>query len=687
LFQGTSLPDFGTYTFAKGGEKHVFTRDLVSALRKVARSQGPYEDYTKIIESKGVCNLRDLLSFIPGRKSPLSTVEPAVSILKRFSVAAMSCGAISPESHETLARGAGAVGARSNSGEGGEDLNRLGSAANSAIKQVASGRFGVTPVYLASGTEIEIKMAQGAKPGEGGQLPGHKVLPHIARLRHCLPGVMLISPPPHHDIYSIEDLAQLIYTLKRFSPRAKVGVKLASMAGIGTIAVGVAKANADVITISGGTGGTGSASLLSVKHVGTPWECGLAEVQQSLLLNDLRGRVSLRVDGGLKSGEDVVKAAALGADEFSFGTTALMSVGCVYCRGCHIGKCPAGIATQDPAFRAKFTGSASHISTFFHEVADDVRRILASIGCRTMCDVIGHTELLTQDPTRRAGKDIDLARLLYVPEGAPETRGTLRERHDRLENSFDQRLSRDLQRAINERVRISKRYAVNNNYRSIGCRVAGQIATKYGDVGLPPNTIDLTLAGSAGQALGAFMLNGMRITLIGEANDYVGEGMAGGTLIVRPNDKMAAEAADAVIVGNVCLYGATGGRLFVYGGAGDRFAVRNSGALAVVENIGMHGCEYMTGGKIVVLGRTGENFASGMSGGIAFVLDEDGGWPENCNTQMVDLRSLEGPEEEKSLRDIIAEYSEATGSKTAARLLQDWASVKSKFWVIVPKKA
>jgi glutamate synthase (NADPH/NADH) large chain/glutamate synthase (ferredoxin) len=596
-------------------------------------------------------------------------------------------GAISPESHEALARGAGAIGSRSNSGEGGEDRNRLGSAANSAIKQVASGRFGVTPAYLASGSEIEIKMAQGAKPGEGGQLPGHKVLPHIARLRHCLPGVMLISPPPHHDIYSIEDLAQLIYTLKRFSPRAKVGVKLASMAGIGTIAVGVAKANADVITISGGTGGTGSASLLSVKHVGTPWECGLAEVQQALLLNDLRGRVSLRVDGGLKCGEDVVKAAALGADEFSFGTTALMAVGCRYCRGCHVGKCPVGIATQDAAFRAKFAGSSAHLSTYFQEVAEDVRRILASIGCRTICDAVGHTELLRQDPARRAGKDLDLTRLLYVPEGAGETRGAHRERHDRLENSFDQRLSRDLQRPIAERARISKRYVVNNNYRSVGCRVAGQIATKYGDVGLPPNTIDLALSGSAGQALGAFMINGMRITLVGEANDYVAEGMSGGTLIVKPNDKMPAEPAEAVIAGNVCLYGATGGKLFVYGGAGDRFGVRNSGATAVVESIGMHGCEYMTGGKVVVLGRTAENFASGMSGGICFVLDEDGGWPENCNTQMVEIRQLSGADEEKGLRDLIGEYAEATGSKTAARLLQDWTSIKAKFWVIVPKKS
>jgi glutamate synthase (NADPH/NADH) large chain/glutamate synthase (ferredoxin) len=687
VFDKPSLPNFENFAYARGGgEKHVFTPELVGALRKMARSQGTYNEYVGTIAAKGICSLRDLLTLVPGRKLPLTAVEPAVSILKRLSIAAMSLGAISPESHEALARGSLAVGACSNSGEGGEDVNRLGSSANSAIKQIASGRFGVTPAYLASANEIEIKMAQGAKPGEGGQLLGVKVLPHIARLRHCLPGVMLISPPPHHDIYSIEDLAQLIYTLKRFSPRAKVGVKLGSMAGIGTIAVGVAKANADVISISGGTGGTGSASNLSIKHAGTPWECGLAEVQQALVLSDLRGRVLLRVDGGLKCGEDVVKAAALGADEFAFGTAGLMALGCRYCRGCYIGQCPVGIATQEPNLRSRFAGSAAHVSAFLTEIAEDVRRILANIGCRNLLDVIGHTEFLRQDPNHRTSKNLNLSRLLHVPEGAMELHGTMRERQDRLDSSFDQRLSRDLQRAIAERSKVSKRYAVNSNYRSIGCRVSGQIATKYGDVGLPPNTIDLTLAGSAGQALGAFMINGMRMVLVGEANDYVAEGMAGGVLIIRPNDKMIAEPSEAVIVGNVCLYGATGGKLFVYGGTGDRFGVRNSGATAVVENIGMHGCEYMTGGKIVVLGRTGKNFGSGMSGGVCFVLDEDGRWPENCNTQMVDLRKIEGAGEEKGLKDLISEYTDATGSKTGSRVLKDWASIKDKFWVVVPKK-
>ncbi len=589
------------------------------------------------------------------------------------------------------------IGGRSNSGEGGEDPVRFkplpnGDSANSAIKQVASGRFGVTPEYLSSARELEIKIAQGSKPGEGGQLPGHKVSEEIARVRHSVPGVTLISPPPHHDIYSIEDLAQLIYDLKQSNARAQVCVKLVSEAGVGTIAAGVAMGYADVVQFAGHDGGTGASPISSIKNAGSPWELGVAETQQILVANDLRGRIVVRTDGGLKTGRDIVMATLLGAESYNFGTAALVAAGCCMVRQCHLNTCPVGVATQDPRLRAKFKSPPDLVVNFLTFVAEEVRRILASLGVRSLEEIVGRVDLIQVKPKAREHPKwsaIDWSALLADPDPAGMRPKRCRvTRNDRPhEEPLDLQILEEARPALEGRARVVLRYPVKNHQRAIGTRLSHEIALRYGDSGLPDSaSIEIQLAGTAGQSLGAFLSHGVRILLTGDANDYVGKGMHGGEIVVRPSPRVPAKAEELVLVGNTVLYGATGGTLYVNGRTGERFCVRNSGAKAVVEGIGDHGCEYMTGGIAVILGITGRNFGAGMTGGLAFVFDPENLFPQRVNPALIQLHRVEDPEDGALIRSLIRRHREFTGSPRAENLLSNWADALTHFWKVEPKR-
>ncbi|MCW5249355.1 glutamate synthase large subunit [Streptomyces sp. SHP 1-2] len=686
----------GEYQWRREGEPHLFDPETVFRLQHSTRS-GRYDIFKKYTsrvneQSERLMTLRGLFGFASGRTPvPLDEVEPVSEIVKRFSTGAMSYGSISQEAHETLAVAMNRLGAKSNTGEGGEDPERLHDPVRrSAIKQVASGRFGVTSEYLVNADDIQIKMAQGAKPGEGGQLPGHKVYPWVARTRHSTPGVGLISPPPHHDIYSIEDLAQLIHDLKNANPRARVHVKLVSEVGVGTVAAGVSKAHADVVLVSGHDGGTGASPLTSLKHAGGPWELGLAETQQTLLLNGLRDRIVVQTDGQLKTGRDVVIAALLGAEEFGFATAPLVVSGCVMMRVCHLDTCPVGIATQNPVLRERFAGRAEHIVTFFRFIAEEVRELLAELGYRSVEEAVGHAEAL--DVTRAVdhwkARGLDLAPLFHVPdlpEGAVRHR-TVAQDHG-LEKALDNELIRLAADALGApgaeaAAPVRARVAIRNINRTVGTMLGHEVTRRFGGAGLPDDTVDLTFTGSAGQSFGAFVPRGITLRLEGDANDYVGKGLSGGRIVVRPDRRADHLAEYSTIAGNTIGYGATGGEMFLRGRVGERFCVRNSGALAVSEGVGDHGCEYMTGGHAVVLGPTGRNFAAGMSGGVAHVLDLD---PRRVNAGNLDaVEPLDDTDRER-LHDVVRRHHEETGSTVAAALLADWPAAAARFSRIIPR--
>ncbi len=676
----------GFYKFYVGQEYHDFGPDVIHAIHTCVKSgeQKDYEKLKELVNGRGLKFIRDFFNIESDRKPiDISEVEPKEAIFKRFASAAMSLGSISPEAHETIAVAMNKIGAQSNSGEGGEDPKRFEDDRNSKIKQVASGRFGVTPAYLRSAEEIQIKVAQGAKPGEGGQLPGHKVTALIGKLRHTVPGVTLISPPPHHDIYSIEDLAQLIFDLKQVNPKAKITVKLVSTAGVGTIAAGVAKAYADKIIISGGDGGTGAAPLTSIKFAGNPWELGLSEAHNALKANNLRGLVELQTDGGLKTALDVIKAALLGAESYAFGTGVLTIVGCKMLRICHVNRCSVGIATQNKKLRSEhFLGNVQQVINFFTFLAEDIRAIMAQMGYRTLEELIGHSELLKVVDDEKAAK-FDFSNILHQEAGVNTCQSEWNQPFD--DNAFEKGVLAEAMGAIKHpehSVRI-KRTICNLN-RSFGARVSGEIAQYYGDAGLRPDTIDIQLKGIAGQALGAFLINGVSITLEGVANDYIGKGMHGGKIIIMPTHQGEAFSAG----GNTCLYGATGGKLYISGSVGERFAVRNSGALAVVEGTGDNACEYMTGGIVIILGKTGINFGAGMTGGIAFVYDECHSFVENVNRELVEAIRIDtddGDEARHYLKRLLKDYASHTGSEKAQSILDTFRVEIRNFWLVRPK--
>nr|WP_317496178.1 glutamate synthase large subunit [Haloechinothrix sp. LS1_15] len=681
----------GDYQWRREGEPHLFNPHTVFKLQHSTRS-GQYEifkEYTRGVDeqSEELMTLRGLFSFREGAREPVPVeeVEPVSEIVKRFSTGAISYGSISQEMHETLAIAMNRLGGKSNTGEGGEDPERLyDPERRSAIKQVASGRFGVTSEYLVNADDLQIKMAQGAKPGEGGQLPGNKVYPWIAKTRHSTAGVGLISPPPHHDIYSIEDLAQLIHDLKNSNPEARVHVKLVSEVGVGTVAAGVSKAHADVVLISGHDGGTGASPLSSIKHAGAPWELGLAETQQTLLANRLRDRIVVQTDGQLKTGRDVMVAALLGAEEFGFATAPLIVSGCIMMRVCHLDTCPVGVATQNPKLREKFTGKADYVVNFFEFVAQEVREYLAALGFRSLDEAIGHAEMLD---TRRAeehwkAQGLDLSSILHVPElpdGAP--RHQVVSQDHGLDKALDNTLIQLAEGALASGDRVRLELPVRNVNRTVGTMLGYELTRRWGGDGLPDDTIDVTFTGTAGQSFGAFVPRGITLRLIGDANDYVGKGLSGGRVIVRPHDDAPFAAEENLIAGNVIGYGATGGEIFLRGKVGERFCVRNSGAVAVVEHVGDHGCEYMTGGKVVVLGGIGRNFAAGMSGGVAYVLDLP---HHRVNTEMVDLDPLDDDDRE-FLAGIVGRHYAETGSTVARSLLTDWDAAVERFGKIMPK--
>ncbi len=694
------LPHGGWYKYRRDGDYHANEPPVWRQLQKVAQGAGAegYRDFTQLVYSRPPTALRDLLELAPEREPiAIERVEPLHAITQRFQTGAMSLGALSPEAHEDLARAMNRLGGRSNTGEGGEDPSRYLPGgekrdANSQVKQVASGRFGVTPAYLAAAAELEIKISQGSKPGEGGQLPGYKVSPYIAQLRHVMPGTTLISPPPHHDIYSIEDLAQLIYDLKIANPRARVCVKLVASEGVGTIAAGVAKGYADVIQISGADGGTGASPLSSIKYAGAPWELGLAETQQVLVMNDLRGRVILRADGGLHTGRDVVVAALLGAEQYGFGTAAMVALGCKMARQCHLNTCPVGVATQREDLREKYFGEPAMLHSYLSHVGQEVREILAYLGYERLDDLIGRADLLRQrtdlEPSHRY-EGVDLSRVITAvdPQGTRPHR-QLQPRNDRpRDEPLDDRVLADIGDAIERGQQTSRSYAVRNIDRAVGARISGVIAHRRGDEGLPDGTVDLTFHGSAGQSFGAFLVRGVRLRLLGEANDYVGKGMGGGEITIRSADDAGFPSHEGVLVGNTVLYGATGGNLFIAGRAGERFAVRNSGARAVVEGIGDHGCEYMTDGVVVSLGATGRNFGAGMSNGVAFVLDEAGDFRTRVNQELVGLEQVTAAEDVELLETLILRHRELTGSARAGQILRDWRHYLPQFWKVAPKFA
>jgi glutamate synthase domain-containing protein 2/glutamate synthase domain-containing protein 3 len=695
---GTELVEEGVFRYRKGLEYHALNPDVFKALHQAVRTgeKDRFGAYVNLVESRPPTHVRDLLDFAATEPISIDDVEPTETIVKRFMTGAMSFGAISLEAHTTMAIAMNRLGAKSNSGEGGEDPERFhrlpnGDMPSSAVKQVASARFGVTPEYLASAKELEIKMAQGSKPGEGGQLPGHKVTEEIARTRHSVPGVTLISPPPHHDIYSIEDLAQLIYDLKHANPRAKVGVKLVSEAGIGTIAAGVAKAYADVIHISGMEGGTGASPWSSIKNAGLPWELGLAEAQQVLMMNGLRGRVLLRVDGGLKTGRDVIIAALLGAEEYGFGTVSLIAAGCVMARQCHLNSCPVGVASQRKDLRDRFPGKPEHVVSLMLAVADQVRGILASLGARSMKEIIGRVDLLVarKVTTHHNWEHLDLRQILAIADPTWQApRVSLRGRNNKGDTSLDDLILLDARDVIRGREhRISLSYEIRNTNRAVGAMVAGEIAYEHGDRGIPSGSIECRFTGTAGQSFGAFCIEGLRLVLTGQANDGVGKGMHGGEIAIAPPAGASFVAGDNVLIGNTALYGATGGALYAAGQAGERFAVRNSGATTVVEGVGDHGCEYMTGGTVVILGHTGRNFAAGMTGGVAYVYDPDDRLRDLYNPQLVDLFRLSEENSAKIVRRLIEKHTGETGSERGSYILEKWDAQIGHFWVVQPHEA
>jgi glutamate synthase (NADPH/NADH) large chain len=725
----------GEYAFRVRGEEHMWTPDAIAKLQHSTRTNSfqTFKDYARIIndQSKRHMTLRGLFEFRvdPAKAIPIEEIEPAKEIVRRFATGAMSLGSISTEAHTTLAIAMNRIGGKSNTGEGGEDPRRYapvkagetlasrlgrdriqrdialreGDSLRSKIKQVASGRFGVTAEYLNSADQIQIKMAQGAKPGEGGQLPGHKVSEYIAELRFSVPGVGLISPPPHHDIYSIEDLAQLIHDLKNGNPRASISVKLVSEVGVGTVAAGVSKAKADHVTIAGHDGGTGASPWSSIKHAGTPWELGLAETQQTLVLNKLRGRIAVQVDGQMKTGRDVAIGAILGADEFGFATAPLVVTGCIMMRKCHLNTCPVGVATQDPELRKKFKGQPEHVVNFFFFIAEEVREIMAALGVRTLGELIGRTDLLDMKKgiAHWKAKGLDFSRIFQMPHMPPEVAIYNSEKQDHgLEKALDHRLIELAQPAIQRGEKVTIEMPIRNVNRTVGTMLSSEVARKYGNSGLADDTIHLRFAGSAGQSFGAFLVKGITLDLIGEANDYVGKGLSGGRISVQSSPKFRGSPPDNIIIGNTVMYGAIAGEAYFRGVAGERFCVRNSGAQAVVEGVGDHGCEYMTGGTVVVLGMTGRNFAAGMSGGIAYVLDEDGSFNSRCNQSMVQMEPVlvEAEQEAKVSRDVwhmgqadetilkgfIERHARYSNSARAREILDNWTAYRAKFVKVFP---
>jgi glutamate synthase domain-containing protein 2/glutamate synthase domain-containing protein 1/glutamate synthase domain-containing protein 3 len=698
---GVGLRDLdpgGKYKWRYDGEHHLFNPQSIHKLQHACRTNDftLFGEYSALIntQEKRRATLRGLMQILPaGPPVPLDEVEPVEAIVKRFKTGAMSYGSISKEAHETLAVAMNRIGGKSNTGEGGEDPARYfpeanGDSKNSAIKQVASARFGVTSNYLVNARELQIKMAQGAKPGEGGQLPGKKVYPWIAKVRHSTPGVGLISPPPHHDIYSIEDLAELIHDLKNANEHARISVKLVSEVGVGTIAAGVAKAHADVVLISGHDGGTGASPLSSIKHAGVPWELGLAETHQVLLLNNLRSRIVVETDGQLKTGRDVVVATLLGAEEFGFATAPLVVLGCIMMRVCHLNTCPVGVATQDPRLREKFTGDPAHVVTFMRFIAQEVRELMASLGFRRLEEMVGRSDCLEMKPAldHWKARGLDFSAIFHRPDVGPEVgRYCQIPQEHGLEESLDKTTLLALcAPALERKEPVSATLPIRNRNRVVGTILGSEITRRYGPAGLPDDTIRLTFQGSAGQSFGAFIPKGLTLTLEGDANDYVGKGLSGGRIVVYPARGSSFVPEQNMIVGNVALYGATAGEAFFYGAAGERFAVRNSGVHAVVEAVGDHGCEYMTGGRVVVLGPTGRNFAAGMSGGIAYVLDEDDDFAARCNKEMVLLYRLRYPEEIEFVKDLVFRHAELTGSARARKVLVDWDYFVPRFVRVVP---
>ena len=727
----------GEYAWRVRGEEHMWTPDAIAKLQHSARqnSSQAYKEYAAIIndQSRRHMTFRGLFEFRLDRVKPvpIDEVEPAAEIVKRFSTGAMSHGSISVEAHTTLAVAMNRIGGKSNTGEGGEDRKRYatvkagetlrsrlganrvardielreGDVLKSKIKQVASGRFGVTAEYLASAEQIQIKIAQGAKPGEGGQLPGRKVSDYIAEIRYSTPGVELISPPPHHDIYSIEDLAQLIHDLKNANPSASISVKLVSEVGVGTVAAGVSKAKSDHVTISGHDGGTGASPWSSIKHAGTPWELGLAETQQTLVLNRLRGRIAVQVDGQIKTGRDVVIGAILGADEFGFATAPLVVSGCILMRKCHLNTCPVGVATQDPVLREKFSGKPEYVVNYFFLVAEEARELMAELGVRRFSELIGRTELLDMKKgiEHWKAKGLDFSRIFKMPDMPTDVARYNSEKQDHgLEKALDNRLIELARPALERGEKVSIDMPIRNGNRTVGTMLSHEIARRYGHEGLPDGTIHARFAGSAGQSFGAFLAKGVTLDLIGDTNDYCGKGLSGGRIIVSPSPKFRGDPTENIITGNVVLYGAIAGEAYFRGVAGERFAVRNSGATAVVEGVGDHGCEYMTGGTVAVLGVTGRNFAAGMSGGIAYVLDLHGEFVKRCNTAMVDLEPVlteseqqgklshelwhKGQADEVILKDMIERHAKLTNSRRAREILEKWADYRPRFVKIFPKE-
>ena len=689
----------GHFQWRQDGEYHLFNPATIHKLQLAARTNNyeVYKDYAKLINdySQNMATLRGLLELkFPNEPIPIDEVEPVEEICKRFKSGAMSYGSISKEAHEALAIAMNRIGGKSNTGEGGEDPARYflepnGDSKNSAIKQVASGRFGVTSNYLVNAKELQIKMAQGAKPGEGGELPGRKVYPWIATVRHSTPGVELISPPPHHDIYSIEDLAQLIHDLKNSNHHARINVKLVSEVGVGTIAAGVAKGHADVVLISGLDGGTGASPQTSIKHAGLPWELGVAETHQTLVLNNLRSRIIVETDGQLKTGRDVIVAALLGAEEFGFATTALVTLGCIMMRVCHLDTCPVGVATQNPELRKKFMGDPSHVVNFMRFIAEDMREIMAQLGVRTVNELIGRTDLL--EPTKAVdhwkAKGIDLAPILYQPQVGPEIGRYCQIDQDHgLDKALDNEVLLDFcEPALQDGTKVTGSLPIKNTNRVVGTIMGSELTRRHGPDGLPDDTIDIHFEGSAGQSFGAFTPPGVTFRLEGDANDYFGKGLCGSKLIVYPPKKSIFKPEENVIIGNVAFYGATNGEAYIRGMAGERFCVRNSGVRAVVEAVGDHGCEYMTGGRVVVLGKTGRNFAGGMSGGIAYVLDRDGDFHIRCNQEQCDLERLEDPVEISEVKGMIRRHAEYTGSTLALEILEDWGNILPQFVKVMPQ--
>ena len=686
----------GEYRWRRNGERHMFNPTTIAKLQQAVRlsDQASYDVYAKSVndQAKSLMTIRGLFEFDNLDPIPLDEVEPWTAIVKRFKTGAMSYGSISREAHENLAIAMNRIGGKSNSGEGGEDRTRFqpdinGDSRNSAIKQVASGRFGVTSHYLSSAKEIQIKMAQGAKPGEGGQLPGEKVLPWIASARNSTPFVGLISPPPHHDIYSIEDLAQLIFDLKNANREARINVKLVSEVGVGTIAAGVAKAKADVVLIAGYDGGTGASPLTSLKHAGLPWELGLAEAQQTLVLNNLRSRIVVECDGQLKTGRDVAIAALLGAEEFGFATAPLVASGCIMMRKCHLNTCPVGIATQDKELRKNFKGTPEHVINFFYYVAEELRGIMAQLGFRTLEEMIGQTHKINSNKaiTHYKARGLDLSSILHRPAAYRDmvVRNTEKQDHG-LDNVMDFQILKDSHRALYRKEKMTLEYPIKNTDRSVGAIVSNEISKIYGHLGLPEDTLNINFTGSAGQSLGAFSAHGLTFTVEGNTNDYLGKGLSGAKLIIKKPAKATFVASENIIVGNVCLFGAIEGEAFINGIAGERFAVRNSGATAVVEGVGDHGCEYMTGGKVVVLGKTGRNFAAGMSGGIAYIYDPENKFKNGlCNTETIEFETVEGQEADE-LKHLIERHVQYTNSTKGSELLSDWNTSLENFVKVMP---